>query len=118
MSKPANFGVIVYAKNIQLLSNFYIDMFGLSVIHKTTELVSLVKDDVNIVIHTPPIDLPDNNFNNIKAFITVNNLEEAKRKSIELGGRVLEGEWSNSIFKLCNIIDPEGNHIQLREFIA
>ena len=116
MSGSAKFGAIVYAKNIQALSEFYMKMFGLSVLHETTELVSLGRDGFNIVVHTPPIEFPARNFNTVKVFVAVTSLEVSRRQAIELGGKALEGEWSNPIFKVCNISDPEGNHIQLREF--
>ena len=116
MSGPAKFGAIVYAKNIQALSEFYMKMFGLSVLHETTELVSLGGDGFNIVVHTSPIDFPVRNFNTIKILVAVTSLEVSKHQAIELGGKALEGEWSNPIFKVSNIADPEGNHIQLREF--
>ena len=116
MSGPAKFGVIVYANNIQALSEFYMKMFGLSVLHETTELVSLVGEGFNIVMHTPPIEFPAQNFNTIKVFMAVTSFELSRRQAIELSGKTLEGEWSNPIFKVCNIADPEGNHIQLREY--
>lgn len=116
MSGPAKFGAIVYAGNIQKLSTFYLEMFGLRILHETDGLVSLGGQCFNIVVHAPPVELPERNFNTIKMFLTVDDLEEAKRQAVELGGEALEGEWSNPIFKVCNIADPEGNHIQLREF--
>lgn len=116
MSKPAKFGAIVYARNIQALSKFYIKMFELSVIHETNELISLGAEGFNIVVHTPPIEIPERNFNSVKVFVAVKSLESARHQAIDLGGEALEGEWSNPIFKVCNIADPEGNHIQLREF--
>jgi len=117
MSGAAKFGTIVYAKNIQELSKFYVKMFGLLVVHETNELVSLGAEGFNIVMHTPPIEIPERNFNTVKVFVTVESLESARHQAIELGGEALEGEWSNPIFKVCNIADPEGNHIQLREFM-
>jgi len=116
MSGPAKFGAIVYARNIQELSEFYLNMFGLSVSHETDELVSLVGESFNIVVHIPPIELPERNFNTLKMFVAVESLENARHRATEFGGEALEGEWSNPIFKVCNIADPEGNHIQLREF--
>ncbi|WP_444897266.1 VOC family protein [Microbulbifer sp. SSSA005] len=116
MSGPAKFGVVVYANDINELSKFYINMFSLSVLHKTNELVSLGGEGFNIVVHTPPIELPEENFNTVKVFIAVQSLTKARHQAIELGGKSLDGEWSNPIFKACNIADPEGNHIQLREF--
>ncbi|WP_237132349.1 hypothetical protein [Pseudohongiella sp. O18] len=40
----------------------------------------------------------------------------ARATVADYGGSVMEGEWGNPIFKVCNISDPEGNHIQIREF--
>jgi predicted enzyme related to lactoylglutathione lyase len=116
MSGPAKFGAVVYAGNIQLLSAFYLKMFGLRILHETDELVSLGGEGFSIVVHAPPVKLPESNFNTIKMFVAVGNLEEAKCQAVELGGKALEGEWSNPIFKVCNIAAPEGNYIQLREF--
>lgn len=116
MSVPATFGAIVYARSIRELSKFYMRMFGLSVVHETNELISLDGDGFNIVVHTTPIEIPEHNFNTVKVFVAVKNLEDAKQQVAELGGQAFEGEWSNPIFKVCNVADPEGNHIQLREF--
>lgn len=116
MSRSTKFGAIVYARNLQALSKFYLNMFSLSVAHETDELVSLGGESVNIVVHSPPIEIPERNFNTIKMFVAVESIENARHHATELGGEALEGEWSNPIFKVCNIADPEGNHIQLREY--
>jgi predicted enzyme related to lactoylglutathione lyase len=72
--------------------------------------------EFNILIHFPPIEIPEENFNTIKIHLTVESHEEARDRVEKLGGKALEGVWSNPIFKACNISDPEGNHIQIREF--
>lgn len=66
--------------------------------------------------HERPSQIPVCNFNTTKMFVAVKSIEDARSKAEALGGEALEGEWSNSIFRICNIADPEGNHIQLREF--
>lgn len=116
-SKPAQHGVIIYSNDIKALSQFYIDMFGMNILHENSELVSLGDSSFNIVIHTPPIEIPPQNFNTVKLFLTVESHLESRSRAEKLGGKALPGEWSNPIFKVCNIEDPEGNHIQLREFI-
>ena len=116
MADPAKFGVIVYSRDISSLSQFYMDMFSMISQRETDDFISVGKDGLNLVIHTPPIDIPERNFNTVKLFITVDNLEEAKKRATELGGEALAGIWSNPIFRVCNIADPEGNHIQIREF--
>lgn len=88
----------------------------MALLRETDDFVSVGNDGFNIVIHTPPIEIPSRKFNTVKIFLTVESHEEAKAKVTELGGEVLEGTWSNPVFKVCNIADPEGNHIQIREF--
>ncbi|WP_444933008.1 hypothetical protein [Microbulbifer sp. JTAC008] len=115
MSEISKFGVIIYVRDIQGLSEFHLKMFDFHVLHKTDKLINIGKDGFNIVVHVPPIELPERNFNTIKLFVMVECLEDAKNKAETLGGRAMEGEWSNPIFKVCNVADPEGNHIQLRQ---
>ena len=88
----------------------------MSRVRETTELISLVKDGFNIIIHVPPALMPKPDFNSIKLFMTVDNLQDAKQKAIALGGYAFDGEWANPIFSVCNIADPDGNHLQLRQF--
>lgn len=116
MSGPAKSGAIVYSRDISRLSQFYIDMFGMVSQRETDEFISIEKDGFNIVIHTPPIDIPAHNFNTVKLFLTVDNLEAARDRAARLGGEAFPGEWSNPFFRVCNIADLEGNHIQIREF--
>ncbi|WP_444936057.1 VOC family protein [Microbulbifer sp. JMSA004] len=117
MSEMVKFGAIIYAKDMQALSEFYLKMFDLSVLHKTDKLVSIGGGGFNVVVHAPPEEIPERKFNAVKLYIAVESLNTAKSKAEGLGGKALKGEWSNSIFKVCNIADPEGNHIQLREFL-
>jgi len=116
MSGPPRSGVIVYSKNIKTLSQFYIDMFGMAQLRETDDFISVGSQDFDIVIHVPPIEIPEENFNTVKIFLTVGRHEEAIGRVEKLGGKALDGVWSNPIFKVCNISDPEGNHIQIREF--
>lgn len=116
MSKPAKSGVIVYSKNIKNLAAFYVEMFGMSMLRETDDFISIGGDGINLVIHVPPVEMPERNFNTVKLFLTVESHEDACKKVIKLGGKALVGEWSNPIFKVCNVVDPEGNHIQIREF--
>jgi predicted enzyme related to lactoylglutathione lyase len=116
MSLPPKSGVIVYSKNIKQLSQFYIDMFGMSLLRETDDFISIGSKEFNIVIHVPPVAIPEQNYNTVKIFLTVESHEEARGRAVDLGGEALEGVWSNPLFKVCNIADPEGNHIQIREF--
>ncbi|MDX1536541.1 VOC family protein [Arsukibacterium sp.] len=116
MSGPQKSGVIVYSNNIKRLSDFYTGMFNLTLLRETDDFISVGDSDFNIVIHTPPIEIPEHHFNTVKIFLTVESLEEARGRVEKLGGEALAGEWSNPVFSVCNISDPDGNHIQIREF--
>lgn len=116
MSNVPKSGVILYSKNIKALSQFYSEVFGMAVLRETEDFVSMAGDDFNMVIHVPPVEIPDNNFNRLKIFLTVESSLLTREKVVALGGQARDGEWSNPVFKVCNIADPEGNHIQLREF--
>jgi len=117
MTGPAKYGAIIYARDIARLSRFYQHMFGMIAQRETNEFISIGRDHLNLVIHTPPIEIPEKNFNTVKLFITVDSLEDAKERATQLGGSALDGVWSNPIFQVCNIADPEGNHIQIRQFV-
>lgn len=116
MSTPPKCGVIVHSKNIESLSRFYIEMFDMFLLRKTEDYISIGSDEFNVVVHVPPIEIPEYNFNTVKIFLAVDSHEKAKSKAVELGGKALDGEWANPLFKVCNIADPEGNHFQIREF--
>lgn len=116
MNGPAKHGTLVYSNDIKALAKFYVELFSMKVTRETIDLISLVKDGFNIIVHTPPCTMPEPDFNSVKLFLTVDNLEDTKEKAVELGGQSFEGVWSNPLFAVCNIADSDGNHIQLREF--
>lgn len=116
MSGPAKYGALVYSNDINALAKFYTELFAMQIVRQTTELVSLLKDGFNIVIHIPPATMPQPEFNSVKLFLTVDNIKTAQAKAVALGGQSLAGVWSNPLFSVANIVDPDGNHVQLREF--
>ncbi|WP_299939801.1 hypothetical protein [uncultured Microbulbifer sp.] len=118
MSTAPKSGVIVYSKKFKNLSNFYIVMFWVNLLRETKEFVSIGNDQLNIVVHAPPFEVSAHTLNTIKIFLTAECLNKARGKAEKLGGQALEGEWSNPLFKVCNMVDPDGNQIQLREFIS
>lgn len=116
MAGPAQNGTIIYSENIKNLSEFYFQLFTMRVVRETDEFISLDKDGFNIIIHTPPFEMPKSTFSPIKLFLSVSDMEYTRQEAVKLGGSVLKGEWANPIFKVSNIKDRDGNHIQLREF--
>lgn len=116
MSGPAQNGVLIYSGDLSNLSEFYEKLFGMRVARKTNDFISLEMNGFNLIIHVPPFDMPDKTVSPIKLFLTVDDMATAREEAVKLGGQAFEGEWSNSIFKVSNIADLDGNHIQLRQF--
>ncbi|NDW16272.1 hypothetical protein GTQ48_12155 [Alteromonas genovensis] len=116
MAGPAHHGAIVYSNNLTRLSEFYVQLFSMKVIRETADFISLDKDGFNLIVHIPPFSIPRSSVSPIKLFFAVASIENAKERAIKLGGKALDGEWANPIFTVANIVDNEGNHIQIREF--
>jgi predicted enzyme related to lactoylglutathione lyase len=116
MSGPAQNGVLIYSGDLSNLSEFYEKLFGMRVVRKTNDFISLETNGFNLIIHVPPFDIPTKAFSSIKLFLTVDDMAMSRGEAVKLGGQAFEGEWSNPIFKVSNIADRDGNHIQLRQF--
>nr|WP_136252942.1 VOC family protein [Ningiella ruwaisensis] len=117
MSGPAQNGVLIYSSKLNYLAEFYEQLFGMRVTKETRDFISLDKDGFSLIIHVPPFELPQESFSPIKLFLSVQNMDETRKEAVRMGGEAFEGEWKNPIFKVSNIADREGNHIQIREFI-
>jgi predicted enzyme related to lactoylglutathione lyase len=116
MSGPAQNGVLIYSGDLSNLSDFYEKLFGMRVVRKTNDFISLKTNGFNLIIHVPPFDMPTKTFSPIKLFLTVDDMAMSREEAVKLGGQAFEGEWSNPIFKVSNIADRDGNYIQLRQF--
>ncbi len=117
MAGPARNGALIYANNIKTLSTFYIAFFNMRVLRETPDFISLDTEDFNVIIHKPPSHIVDaERFNTVKLFLAVDSIEQAKINIVKYGGKALDGVWHNPLFSVCNVIDPDGNHLQLREF--
>lgn len=116
MAGAAHHGAIIYSSNLKNLSAFYVQLFSMKVVRETADFISLDKDGFNLIIHIPPFAIPHSSVSAVKLFFAVTSINNAKSQAIELGGEALDGEWANPIFTVANIVDNEGNHIQIREF--
>ncbi|WP_052010102.1 MULTISPECIES: glyoxalase/bleomycin resistance/dioxygenase family protein [unclassified Alteromonas] len=116
MAGPAHHGAIIYSNNLKNLSAFYVQLFSMKVVRETADFISLDKDGFNLIIHIPPFAIPHSSVSAVKLFFAVTSIENAKSLAIKLGGEALDGEWANPMFIVANIVDNEGNHIQIREF--
>jgi predicted enzyme related to lactoylglutathione lyase len=116
MSGPAQHGVIIYANNPDTLAQFYQQFLSMDIVRSSNDFIVLAKPGLNIIIHVPPFDMPPERFNSVKLFTSVDHLQQAQQRLLELWGKTMPGEWSNPLFTVCNVCDPEGNMLQLRQF--
>jgi predicted enzyme related to lactoylglutathione lyase len=125
MSGPARVGVLIYAKQLAVVSLFYERVLGACVLHADAEHRVLQSPDVQLVIHAIPpqfaesiiIDAPPvpREGQAIKPFFTVESLAAAERIAEECGGRVWGPVWPGPGLRVRNVCDPEGNVVHLRE---
>lgn len=125
MSGPARTGVLLYAKNLALVSAFYERVLGARVVHSDTEHRVLQSADVQLIVHAIPhqiaegivIGVPPVPRENqaIKPFFTVKSLAAVEAVLEGAGGLVCGPVWPGPGMKVRNVCDPEGNLIHLRE---
>ena len=128
MSGPARTGVLIYAKHLASVSDFYEQVLGAQVLHADAEHRVLQSPDVQLIIHAiplhyagrvvievPPVPREDQA---IKPFFTVDSLAITETLVEQLGGRVCGPVWPGPGMRVRNVCDPEGNIVHLRERAA
>lgn len=125
MSALARSGLVIYAKDLAHLAQFYTQILNLHFAHQSSELMVLDSADLHIVLHAIPADIaqrieisqPPQRRENaaMKFFATVASLAAAQELAAQLGGEVFADAWEGPGFRACNAMDPEGNVFQLRE---
>ena len=128
MSGPARTGVLIYAKNLALVSAFYERVLGARVVHSDCEHWVLQSPDVQLIIHAIPQQFVDGivignppvprENQAIKPFFTVESLAVAESVVEGEGGLVCGPVWPGPGIKVRNVCDPEGNLVHLREITA
>lgn len=126
MQGPARSGVLIYAKQIDEVSEFYSQVLDLRCVHADAEHHVLHSEDVRLIIQAIPASIANSieiavppkprEEQAIKPFFTVDNLAEAERIVVKSGGAVCGPVWPGPGFRARNVCDPEGNIIHLREF--
>jgi len=120
-------GVVIFAKDVINMTNFYSEMFAFTIKHNDIDKSVLESDTFMLVIHgipgqiaekitiaTPPLireDVPT------KLFLPVPSISGARVIAERLGGAIKPErfEWAAANFRACDGFDPEGNVIQIRE---
>lgn len=125
MSGPAKAGLFIYAKDLSRLAGFYESLLGLSRSHSAVDLVILRSPDIELTLHAIPaaiaatisITSPPERREEaaLKFFFTVPSIAEVAAMAPSLGGEALPGQWQGPGFRVCNVVDPEGNIFQVRE---
>ena len=85
MSGPAQHGVIIYANNPDTLARFYQQFLTMDIVRSSNDFIALAKPGLNIIIHVPPFDMPPERFNSVKLFTSVDHLQQAQQRLLELG---------------------------------
>ncbi|MCF7719704.1 MULTISPECIES: VOC family protein [Aeromonas] len=128
MPGPARAGALIYAREPGLLSHFYRTLLQMEIRSQSEQLIVLENGDIQLLVHaipepyigqvvvTTPPALREQGA--IKLFFTVPSLAWAEAKAADLGGGLLPQQWSGPGFVVRNAFDPEGNILQLREFLS
>lgn len=128
-SKPKP-SVVIFAKNVLQLAQFYRELVGMSEVHQDKDHVVLDDAGFQVVIHgipqkiaasiqiSQPPSIRDNT--TLKFCLPVSSIGFARAKASELGGAVgpIGKEWAARGFRACDGHDPEGNVFQVRESAA
>lgn len=128
MPGPARAGALIYARDLGLLTHFYRTLLQMDIRSQDAGFVVMENDDIQLLIHVIPesiacdidIQIPPllREQGAIKLFFTVPSLAWAEARAADLGGGLLPQQWSEPGFVLRNAFDPEGNILQLREFLS
>ncbi|MGY3911290.1 VOC family protein [Aeromonas piscicola] len=128
MPGPARAGALIYARDLGLLTHFYRTLLQMDIRSQDAAFVVMENDDIQLLIHAIPesiacdinIQVPPilREQGAIKLFFTVPSLAWAEARAADLGGGLLPQQWPGPGFVLRNAFDPEGNILQLREFLS
>ncbi|ABE48677.1 VOC family protein [Methylobacillus flagellatus] len=119
-------GAVIYAKDIERVSQFYFELAGLPVVQQEPgyALLESANFQLAVVAISPAIAAqitisspPERRENTaIKLCFAVQNLVSAREVAVRLGGELNspEREWEFQGNKVCDAHDPEGNVFQVR----
>lgn len=120
-------GAVIFAKNVDSMTEYYQQVFGLTLKVRDGQKSVLESDAFSLVIHAIPDDIASGidithppqvrERVPLKLYLPVASIAQAREKAKSLGGEVYSSdkEWSIAHFIACDGFDPEGNVIQLRQ---
>ncbi|GAB3254887.1 VOC family protein [Chitinimonas naiadis] len=130
MPKPFPAGAVIYAKDLASVRDFYVAVTDLKLVRLEPDYALLENATYQLVIHAiPPVYAADITIDNppkrredtaIKLIFLVNSIAAARRLALQHGGIVdpKQQEWQFQRYLVCDGHDPEGNVIQLREWLT
>jgi hypothetical protein len=118
MTKTTRPGTVIFTGDKDRLAGFYEAVTGLPVRANDGSVTVLASDEFELVIHALPGEpVVDGSQSRreayVKPFFPVKSLSDARRRALDLGGRVSPAseEWEARGFRACEAIDPDGNPI-------
>lgn len=114
--------IILYVKNVDLLTSFYVDNFNLKILEEDSGWALLNAGSINIGLHKigdPYLEKIEEGYlfdNNTKLVFEVNmDIESARNELLLKNVQMREIKtFENYDFWLCDGTDPEGNVFQLK----
>lgn len=122
-------GMVIYAKDIKRVAEFYQFLLDLEVKHADDEFIKLEANSLQLFIHKLPkpiaasitIETPPKRRSNtaIKPVFFVKEVQAKREPTVKYGGELNapETEWQFDGYWVCDGYDPEGNIFQLRAAI-
>ncbi|MFZ6730787.1 hypothetical protein ACO0LG_02555 [Undibacterium sp. Ji42W] len=122
-------GAVIYARDLSKLSCFYEQILPPAATHANEEYTIFELPHFQLVIHAipahiantfeilnPPLRRSDSA---VKLMLPVTSISKARDAAASLGGKIdaVNWEWEFQHYRICDGHDPEGNVIQIREFI-
>lgn len=120
-------GAVLYARNPEIVRDFYRAVVGLDVEHVEHDHVVLASPVFQLVVVraqpgvTPPSDVEQPAARRetaaVKLVFSVPSIDAARALAATHGGALLppDSEWEFQGFRVCDGQDPEGNVIQFRQ---
>lgn len=120
-------GMVIFAKDIHRVAEFYQSLLDLKLKHSDEEYVMLETSGLQLVIHKLPnpvaaaitIDNPPKRRSDtaLKPIFFLADIDTARVLIEKYGGQLnsFDKEWEFDGHKTCDGHDPEGNVFQLRE---
>lgn len=127
MPGPACAGALIYAINLEKISDFYQQLFDMALLKADAEHHVIESTDFQHIVHAIPLPIASTitvssppeprDQQTIKLFFTVANLASAEILAHALGGEIFGPTYDAPGFMMRNGYDPEGNIFQAREFL-